>query len=322
MEKRAKRKARESTKEERERLKRLKAGSTPLRERFIEDMRLRKLSKSTSSHYLNEVLRCVAHFWKAPGSISDEELRGYVRHITDVQRLGNTSLRTAHAGLLFLYERTLAESRPCLRLFRDVKTRSDQPALTQEELRKGLARVRDIRYRAALTLAYTCGLRAKEALHVETGDINASRGLLYVRYAKGGKPRWVPLPDYTLRELREMWKTHRHHRLLFPAYRERGSRGKSRKGLLDHPVGYCTLLRCWQKALLESGCRKPTALHALRHAYATNLLEEGAPLLTVKANMGHSSIASTCVYTKQTSKLRREGAGAVERLAANLAPKS
>jgi integrase/recombinase XerD len=323
METRKRRKAREIAPEERARLERLKAGSTPLRERFIEDMKLRKLSECTAKSYLYEVLHCVAHLWKSPERISDEELRGYIRHITEVQRLGGTSLRTAHAGLLFLYERTLGERRPCLSLFRDVKPQNaPRPTLTQEELRKGLARVRDVRYRAALTLAYTCGLRAKEALCVETGDINASRGLLFVRYAKGGKPRWVPLPDYTLKVLRGMWRTHRHHRLLFPAYKGYGSKGRQRHGLLDHPVGYVTLLRCWQKALLESGCRKSTALHSLRHAYATNLLEEGAPLLTVKANMGHSSVTTTCIYAHQTRKLRREGAQAVERLARNLEPRA
>lgn len=319
MEKRKKREPREFSPDVQKRVTRIQDGSTPLRERFIEDMRLRKLSESTIKIYLNEVLYCIAYFGKSPEKIDNDELRGYIKYITEEQKLGSTSLRMAHAGLIFLYERTLGTKRPCLKLFRDVKTRSAYPVLTQEELRNALKRVRDVRYRAALILAYTCGLRAREALCVEVQDINAGRGLLYIRYAKGGKPRYVPLPEYTLRILREMWKTHRHHRLLFPAYKGHGSRGTPRHGSLGHPIGYVTLLRCWQKALEESGCRKPSALHSLRHAYATNLLDEGVPLLTVKDNMGHSSIVSTCVYTKQTSKMKRAGAHAVERLADNLA---
>ena len=153
---------------------------------------------------------------------------------------------------------------------------------------------------------------------METTDIDASRGLVHIRHGKGDKDRYVPIQDLTLQVLRKMWKTHRHPRLLFPAYSSNRRKGESNSGCLERPIRGDALLACWQMSLAASGCRKKVNLHSLRHSYATNLLEEGVPLMTVKNNLGHGNIATTSVYAHQTSKLKREGAQAVERLAENI----
>jgi integrase/recombinase XerD len=306
------------TLEERRRMERLLAKSTPLRERYIEDLRLHSYSECTVKRYCREALAFTAHFWTSPEKVTDEQIRGYFEHLRTVRGLSNGSLGVAHGALLFLYEGTLRLERPVLKLFRSRKDHPDRVFLSQEEIRRGLAQVGDLRYHAALFLIYTCGLRVSEALDVEAGDIDAARGLLRIRHGKGDKARYVPIPDLTLQLLRRMWKTHRHPRLLFPAYKSIRRQGALRYGLLDRPIHGETLLKCWQRALAESGCRKDANLHSLRHSYATSLLEEGAPLTVVRDNLGHGSIATTSIYTHQTGKLRRDGARAVERLAENI----
>ena len=63
---------------------------------------------------------------------------------------------------------------------------------------------------------YSMGLRLGEGLGMEIGDIDSNQRRIHVRQGKGGKDRYVPLPDPTLQHLRRFWRTHRHPRLLFP----------------------------------------------------------------------------------------------------------
>jgi len=60
------------------------------------------------------------------------------------------------------------------------------------------------------------GLRLEEALSLQVGDIDAGRKRVHIRRGKGHKDRLVPLPDLTLQGLRELWRRHRHPRLIFP----------------------------------------------------------------------------------------------------------
>ena len=60
------------------------------------------------------------------------------------------------------------------------------------------------------------GLRLEEALSLQVGDIDAERKRVHIRRGKGHKDRLVPLPDLTLRGLRELWRCHRHPYFLFP----------------------------------------------------------------------------------------------------------
>ena len=107
--------------------------------------------------------------------------------------------------------------------------------LSREEVWKILGLVKDVRYRACLTLIYSCGLRCGEAVNVKVGDIDSGQGLLYIRNGKGCKSRAVPLPSKTLKILREMWRTHHHPELLFPAYHLNMRLNPSRYGCKDKP---------------------------------------------------------------------------------------
>jgi len=62
----------------------------------------------------------------------------------------------------------------------------------------------------------TMGLHLGEALSLQVGDIDSGRKRVHIRRGKGHKDRLVPLPDLTLRALRELWARHRHPKLIFP----------------------------------------------------------------------------------------------------------
>jgi len=120
---------------------------------------------------------------------------------------------------------------------------------------------------------------------------------LHIRAGKGNKDRYVPLPQRTLVLLRELWKTHRHPRLLFPA------KGHSGRGAATatEPMDRSTLQRAFRLALQASGIKKAAHIHTLRHSYATHLLEQGENLRQLQVNLGHHSPNVTVIYTHLTS---------------------
>ena len=94
--------------------------------------------------------------------------------------------------------------------------------LSVEEVARVLGCLHQPRYRACLTTIYACGLRIREGVYLQVGDIDGSRRMLHVRKGKGGQDRYVPLPQATLELLRTYWRSHRHPLWLFSARPSQG----------------------------------------------------------------------------------------------------
>ena len=137
---------------------------------------------------------------------------------------------------------------------------------------------------------YACGLRIGEAATLEIGTIDGDNGLLRI-IGKSNKERLVPLPEPMLLSLRRLWTTHKSPRWLFPTR------------AATNPVGRGTLNRTFAAAAQAAGIGSATP-HSLRHGYATRLLENGVDTRVVQLVLGHSSIATTSIYTHLTEPTR------------------
>jgi len=160
-------------------------------------------------------------------------------------------------------------------------------------------------YKACLALMYSCGLRISEAATLEIGAIDGANLRLRI-IGKGDRERFTPLPQPVLEDLRRLWKTHRNPRWLFP----------NRSG--DHPVRQEMLRRAFRKAAREAGLTRRVTPHALRHSYATRLLENGVDTRVVQILLGHVQIATTAIYTHLTEPTRISLRGVLDRLMAGL----
>jgi integrase/recombinase XerD len=219
-------------------------------------------------------------------------------------------------------------------VFSTVRTKDRQKlpvVLSREEVRRVLGAVEAERFAVPLRLICLCGLRLSEALHLEVGDIDR-RGLrLHVRDGKGGKDRYVPLPQAALDMLTEHWKTHRHPRFLFPAmghgWRSTERRDvvaeaqaqRDRRRAAEYPMSTSGMQRVFLLAVRKCGLTKKATIHTLRHSYATHLLEEGVSLRYVSAYLGHASLDQTLVYAHLTEVSEEQTQRATARLAAALA---
>ncbi len=149
------------------------------------------------------------------------------------------------------------------------------------------------RDRAMLEVLYSCGIRVSELVGLSDGDADYFLGILKV-YGKGGKERIVPIGDKAVKALQQYlplrdkvlarWKLPRPPSPFF--INSRGGRLTSR-----------SVARILQKHLLRCGLLRKVSPHALRHSFATHLLDAGADLRSIQEMLGHVSLSTTQKYT-------------------------
>ncbi len=281
---------------------------TALRQKMIEDMQLHGFADRTQDSYLRAVRQLAAHFNKPPDQISEEELRQYFLYLKNVKKASRSTITLALCGIKFFYERTLQRQWAVLALLRPQPEKKLPVVLSVDEVHQVLVRVRHWRYRVCLSTIYACGLRLQEGLHLQISHIDGARQLLHVCHGKGGKDRYVPLPEPVLRMLRQYWGTHRDPVWIFPSNHQ----------AVKHPMDASGVQRAFHGALVDSGIQKPATVHTLRHSYATHLLEAGLNLRIIQAYLGHASPKTTAIYTHLTKPSEDLAIKAVNRLVAGL----
>jgi len=270
---------------------------TALRERMLEDMKLRGLAPSTQEAYVRSVRDLAQYYNKPPDQISDEELRCYFVYLMEKRQLARSSCTVILCGIKFLYSYTLKREWPLQELVRPVKAKTLPVILSTEEVRQILNGVRSEAGRACLNTIYACGLRVSEGVGLTVSDIDSARIQLLIRSSKGSKDRYVPLPEPILGQLRQYWLTHRHPVYVFPK-RTRWSVDTETKQSMSRK----SVWNVFKGALAESGVTKAATVHTLRHSWATHLLEAGVPLRLIQQWLGHSSPKTTALYTHVTQQ--------------------
>jgi len=276
---------------------------TPLRHRMIEDLQLKGYSDSTQTLYVNAVRQLCEHFDKSPGKITEENLRDYFLYGKNIKKWSRSTSTVALCGIKFFYENTIKRPWPTLLFIRPGREKKLPVVLSRDEVHELLRNIRLLRYRVCLTTIYSCGLRLSEGTHLKIEDIDGDRGFISVRHSKGhmgNKDRNVPLPQKTLELLRKQWKSHRNEVWLFPS----AGHGGTSMPYATKPVSKSSVQAALRSALKTTGINKKATVHTLRHSWATHLLEAGVNLRLIQAWLGHSSPATTSVYTHLTEKAK------------------
>ena len=151
------------------------------------------------------------------------------------------------------------------------------------------------RDRALLELLYGSGLRASEALGLRVEDVNFAAGYVMVT-GKGDRQRLVPAGSHALEWIRRYLAT----------TRPRMVRRECAALFLNRAGGKLSRQALWdiiRRAARRAGLRVPVSPHALRHSFASHLLERGADLRSVQAMLGHADISTTQIYTHLPSSV-------------------
>jgi integrase/recombinase XerD len=266
---------------------------TPLRQHFIDDLRLRNYARRTIDTYVSRVACFAKHFGRSPELLGPEEVRVFQLHLLE-RKVSWSSFNQAVCALRFLYGITLQRPEQ-LPLIPYGKRPKALPSVLAPQEVLGLIDAAQIpRDRVFLQLAYGCGLRLSELIHLQVRDIDSARLVIHVRAGKGAKDRLVPLSPKLLEELRAYWRLYRPSTWLFPGAKP------------GEPICGSNMQRRFGRLVKGVGLTKHCSLHTLRHSYATHLLEAGVDLLTLKMLLGHRTLETTARYLHvSTDRLRQ-----------------
>ena len=178
---------------------------SPLRQRMIEDMTIRQLGAKTQHDYVRVVRDFAAFLGRSPDLAEPEDLRRYQLHLAS-RGASPAKMNAAVSALRFFFKVTLDRPEFGDRLA-TVRSPERLPVvLSPEEVALLLHCAPSLKYKAALSVAYGCGLRASEIVHLKVGDIDSTRMLIRVEQGKGRKDRYVMLAPDLLELLRAWWR--------------------------------------------------------------------------------------------------------------------
>lgn len=299
-----------------------RAVETGWRRRFEEHLRVAGRSPATCAAYAADVRRflCWAGLPPEPAArdlarVDRARLRAFLRHLQDRGLQARSVARTlssVRAFLRFCQAHGVALG-PGWQAVRGPRPRRPLPrALRADQVNAAMVAAaggqpRALRDRALLELLYGSGLRVGELCALDCGDLQLGARSVRV-HGKGGRERVVPLGDYCLRALATYLRRGR-PALAAAARGRRAQPGGDRAlflnrwgGRLSQRAARTIVLQAGRRAGLEQRLRP----HALRHTFATHLLDGGADLRAVQELLGHARLSTTQVYTHLTqASLRR-----------------
>jgi site-specific recombinase XerD len=280
---------------------------SPLRERMLEDMAIRKLGPKTQKDYIRAVVQFAGHLKRSPNSATAEDLREFQLHLTN-QRVSSGVINATISGLKFFFDTTL--DRPELvRKLRYIHEPHKIPEiLSVEEVTHLIRAAGSLKYKAALSVGYGAGLRANEITHLKITDIDSKRMILRVERGKGGRDRHAMLSPELLIILRTWYREGQAQRQMLPG----GWLFPGQNPV--NPLSARQLSRAFHRAREAAQIDKKVTLHSLRHAFATHLLEQHEDIRVIQVLLGHNKLESTARYSHVASNRLREVKGPLEYL--------
>ena len=284
------------------------ASISPLRQRLIADMSMRRFSRETQRNYIRDIGRLASFLGRAPDTASAEDLRRFQVAMQEAG-VGVPTMNAVVSALRFFFVHTLDRPDLARKLVRLRYPRSLPDVLSPDEVRRLLRATVCLKHLAALSVAYGAGLRVAEVSGLKVGDVDSTRMILRIKHGKGGRHRNAMLSADLLTLLRQWWvEGHRQgvlHRegWLFP--------GQS----WSRPISTRQLHRIVVEAARAAEIPKKVGPHTLRHSFATHLLEDGVDIRVIQVLLGHAKLDTTALYAKVAIRTVRAVTSPLDRLA-------
>ena len=267
---------------------------SPLRVRMIEDMNARKLCAGTQRGHIRSCRQFAAFLKRSPETATSEDIRRFQLHLAE-SGASICNRNRIMTGLRFLFRVTLRRLDLAAEIYHVREPQKIPLVMSLDETKRLLAVANNLKVRVLLSLGYGCGLRAGEVVRLKVKHIDSAQKIIRIEQSKGRKDRNVMLSPDLLDLLRQWWKarpsrdeagTPMEQRWLFPGNRH----GK--------PMTTRQLNRLFHQAAEAAGIKKAVTLHALRHSFATHLLERGTDIRVIQALLGHDKLDTTARYTR------------------------
>lgn len=251
---------------------------------------VKRYSDETIKNYCNsfhQLLRLLGP--RNINDISKEQYQSYLLWLVQKKNCSETRLNTIINAIKFYLEKVLGRDKEFYELPRPRMPKKLPDVLAEEEVRRIIKSITNLKHRAIIMTAYSAGLRASEIVNLRIRNVDKWRMTIKVECGKGKKDRYVPYSPLLQEVLREYYIKYRPVEWVF----EGAPRTK-----------FC--VRSAQEILaaakINTKVTKKGGLHLLRHSFATHLLEAGTDIRYIQELLGHDDIKTTLRYTHVTPK--------------------
>jgi integron integrase len=292
-----------------------------------EAMRARHYSKRTEQTYVHWIRRFIFfHEVRHPAEMAEAEVNEFLTHLAVKDKVSASTQNQALCALLFLYRYVLKRQLGDLGIVIRAKRSKRLPVvLTREEVKSLLNRLKGTE-RLIGVLMYGTGMRLMECLRLRVKDIDFGASEIIIRSGKGDKDRRTMLPERLkpalekhlarVRQIHEGDLADGYGQVALPYALDRKYPNASTEWVWQfafpqtarwvnattkaqgrHHVDDSIIQKAIKTAVREAGIGKPATPHALRHSFATHLLEDGYDIRTIQELLGHKDVKTTMIYT-------------------------
>lgn len=244
------------------------------------EIKISKLSPYTLKNYLDFNKKLLEHANKSPDKISSDDIKYFLANKMDD--------RASSSGILFLASIRFAytnilQKDPTLGIKRPKKDNRIPVVLSKEEVLKLFDSAQTSKSKLILQLLYSSGLRVSEIVNLKPVNLNLDENTGWVRAGKGNKDRMFIISEKLSKKIKKFIEKHDSEwQYVFSK---------------SSPLTTRNIQKIVQLAALKAGINKSVHPHTLRHSFATHLLDAGVDLRKIQTLLGHSSIATTQLYT-------------------------
>ena len=252
--------------------------------RLKEQLMLKRYSYHTVKAYCNFFAAFLVYFHDyEPTNIKKEQIKAYLLQQIKEKSWSESAQNQAVNAIKFYFEKVLEQER----VFYDLRPKAEQKlpqVLSEEEVKRLLKVVKNIKHKTILALIYSAGLRLSESVNIRLTDILPDRKQIFIKAGKGKKDRYVILSDKVFVFIQKYQEIHKPDYWLF-------------EGMDGGQYSKRSVQNIMKRAVKNSGVNPYATVHTLRHSFATHLLERGMDLRYIQHLLGHGSIKTTEIYT-------------------------
>jgi len=271
-------------------LKRVSDVNRPALQRFLDTLKLKGYSPNTQTVYRNEFAQLLTLLGQMNvDTLNAERIRSYMLYCTVELKMSEAQLHSRLNAIKFYFEKVLKQEQMFVDIPRPKKHSTLPKHISQRDVKKLFEATTNLKHNTMLKLCYGMGLRVSEIVGMKVEHIDSGNMQVLIAKAKGKKDRYVNLPETLLPQLRQYFKEYRPKEYLF-------------EGQYGGPYSTRSAQNVFKMALVKANINKQTGIHALRHSYATHLMEAGTDVGHIQKLLGHQNISTTLIYAKVTDR--------------------
>ena len=254
---------------------------------YMQMLVIKAYSPNTIRTYRNEFSRFLVKLGMVSAHrLNAVHIKRYMEYCAKEEKLSENTLHSRLNAIKFYYEQVLEQDRILWDIPRAKRPFILPKVLSEAELKRMFAAVKNLKHKAILFTAYSAGLRVSEVVKLRIQDIDSERMQIFVERAKGKKDRMVNLSILLLDVLRQ-YLTLQKPRPTYYLFSNETNEG---------PYSERSAQIIFQRAKNMAGIKKDISFHSLRHSFATHLLEKGIDVKYIKEVLGHFDIRTTERY--------------------------